>query len=97
MRTRRLLTLKTTQRTQFVALDWMNARGPSLGPADMQTPGGELGLVPLQIAHLGGAQPMAVGDQDHGGVAMPVPARLAGHLHQLLDLFAGLIFPGSGN
>ena len=38
----------------------------------------------------------AVGDQDHGGVTMPVPARLAGRLHQLLDLGTGEIFPGPG-
>ena len=32
---------------------------------------------------------MAVGDQYHGGVSTPVPARLAGRLHQLLDLEPG--------
>ncbi len=31
----------------------------------MQATRGELDLVPLQVAHLGGPQPMSVGEQDH--------------------------------
>src|SRR5260370_4181524 len=34
---------------------------------------------------------MAVGDQDHGCVAMPVAAMLAGAVHQALDLALGEI------
>src|SRR5262245_48634870 len=34
---------------------------------------------------------MAVGDQDHGRVAMPVAAMLAGAVHQALDLALGEI------
>ena len=36
---------------------------------------------------------MAVGDQDHGRVAMPVTATLAGTVHQPLDLAVGEIAP----
>src|SRR5215813_14103215 len=34
---------------------------------------------------------MAIGDQDHGRVAMPIPAMLAGAVHQALDLTLGEI------
>jgi len=40
----------------------------------------------LQIAYFGGPKTMSVGDQDHGRIAMPVPARFARRRHQLLDL-----------
>jgi hypothetical protein len=36
-------------------------------------------------------------DQDHGRIAMPVPARLAGRRHEFFDLGAGEIFPGPRN
>src|SRR5262245_6487777 len=55
----------------------------------MQAALGELDLLPLQVAHLRGAQAMTVGHQDHGRVAMPVAAMLAGTVHQLLDLALG--------
>src|SRR5262245_8156071 len=55
----------------------------------MQTALGEFDLLPLQVAHLGGPQAMAVGDEDHGRVAMPVAAMLAGVVHQALDLALG--------
>ncbi len=37
---------------------------------------------------------MAVRDQDHGGVAVPVTGPLAGSFLQPLDLLFGQIFPG---
>ncbi len=82
--------LQTTQRSEFVALNWMQARRPALAPAHMQPTGIELNLVSLQIANLGSPQSVTVGDQDHGRVTMPVPARLApaGLGHQLC-LLAG--------
>jgi hypothetical protein len=49
----------------------------------------KLNLLPLQVAYLGGPQAMAIGDQDHGRVAMPVAAMLAGAVHQPLDLALG--------
>ena len=36
---------------------------------------------------------MAVGHQDHGRIAMPIPAMLAGAVHQPLDLALGEIAP----
>ena len=63
----------------------------------MQAPTIELDLVPLKIADLGSPQAMTLGDQDHGGVAMPVPARLAGCGHQVFDLLNRQIFPGALN
>src|SRR5262245_56150031 len=52
----------------------------------MQAALGELDLLPLQVADLRCPQAMAVGHQDHGRVAMPVAAMLAGAGHQALDL-----------
>src|SRR5262249_36163552 len=50
-------------------------------------------LLPLQIANLGGPQAMAVGHQDHGRIAMAVPAMLAGAVHEPLDLALGEVAP----
>ena len=52
---------------------------------------GELDLLPLQVAHLRRPQTMAIGDQDHGRVAMPIAAMLARAVHQALDLTLGEI------
>src|SRR5215471_5515164 len=52
---------------------------------------GQLDLLPLEVAHLGGPQAMAVGHQDHGRVAMPIAAVLARAVHQPLDLALGEI------
>jgi hypothetical protein len=46
-------------------------------------------LLPLQAARIGGQQTMAICHQDHGRVAMPVAAMLAGAVHPLLDLALG--------
>src|SRR6516165_8710035 len=54
---------------------------------------GELDLLPLQVAHLGGPQTVAIGDQDHGRVAMPIAAVLARAVHQSLDLALGEVAP----
>ncbi len=51
----------------------------------------ELDLVPLEAADLACSQAVAIGDQDHGGIAMTVPADLAGSIHELLDLALGEI------
>jgi hypothetical protein len=52
---------------------------------------GQFDLLPLQVADLRGPQTVAVGDQDHSRVAMPVAATLAGTVHQALDLALGEI------
>src|SRR5262249_6374784 len=52
---------------------------------------GQLDLLPLQVADLRGPQAVAIGDQDHGRVAMPIAAVLARAVHQALDLALGEI------
>src|SRR4029453_19576939 len=54
---------------------------------------GQLDLLPLQVADLRRPQAMAVGHQDHGRVAMPIAAMLAGAAHQPLDLALGEVAP----
>ena len=55
----------------------------------------ELNLVPSQPAHFRGAQPVAVCDQDHGGVAVTVAGPLAGGFLEALNLLFGQVFPGA--
>jgi hypothetical protein len=69
----------------------VHARDPVLDAVNVQAALGQLDLLPLQVAHLGGPQTVAVGDQDHGRVAMPVAAMLAGVVHQPLDFALGEI------
>src|SRR5262249_8793327 len=45
-----------------------HGRRALFAPADVQPAGVDLDLVPLQIAKLGSSKPVAVGQQDHGGV-----------------------------
>jgi hypothetical protein len=52
---------------------------------------GQLDLLPLQVADLRRPQAMAVGDQDHGRIPMPVAAMLSGAVHQPVDLALGEI------
>src|SRR5829696_9140229 len=58
-----------------------NAGHAVLDLPDVQQPVLEVDLIPAQRAQLGDAQPVAVGDPDHGGIAVPAPvwgARLGG-------------------
>jgi len=71
----------------------MYAGDPVLDPVNVQAALGEFDLLPLQSADLGGPQTVPIGDQDHGRVAMPVAAMLAGTVHQPLDLALGEIAP----
>jgi hypothetical protein len=57
-------------------MDRMGAWRPALHPAHVQQRRVHVDLVPAQIAELGRAQPMAVGDQNHGGVAVTPPVPL---------------------
>src|SRR6516164_4188807 len=45
--------------------------------------------MPFQAADFACSQPMAIGDQDHRGIAMTTAAHLAGCVHQSLDLALG--------
>src|SRR5215467_6206763 len=69
----------------------MYAGNPVLDTVNVQAALGELDLLPLQVADLRRPQAMAVGDQDHGRVAMPVAPMLARAVHQALDLALGEI------
>src|SRR5260221_14436428 len=69
----------------------MHARNPVLDAVNVEAALGQLDLLPLQVADLRGPQAMTVGDQDHGRVAMPVAAMLAGVVHQPLDFALGEI------
>src|SRR5262249_26767663 len=62
-------------------------------PVNVQAALGQFDLLPLQVAHLGGPQTVAIGDQDHGRVAMPIAAVLARTVHQALDLALGEVAP----
>jgi hypothetical protein len=64
---------------------------------DVQTAGIEFDLMPLQVAQLGGPEPVAVGQQNHGRVAVAVATMLARGLDQPLDLTAGEITPSSAD
>src|SRR5215475_14342268 len=59
----------------------------------MQAAFGQLDLLPLQVADLRCPQTVAIGDQDHGRVAMPIAAMLSGAVHQPLDLALGEVSP----
>src|SRR6266568_1071369 len=72
----------------------MNVVDPAFSSADMEPAAAEFNLIPTKVAHLGGAEPMAVGDQDHGGVSVPVAGPLAGGFLEPLDLLFGQILPG---
>src|SRR5215510_13514337 len=92
-----LLTLQAPQGANFIALHWMYRGGALFAPTDVQPAGVDLDLVPLQIAKLGSSKPVAIGQQDHGRVAMPVTTALASGLDELLDLAAGESEPGADN
>src|SRR6516162_2911341 len=73
----------------------MYAGNPILDTVNVQAALGEFDLLPSQVAHLRGPQTVSIGDQDHGRVAMPVTAMLAGAVHQPLDLALGEIAPSN--
>jgi hypothetical protein len=56
--------------------------------------GSELDLVPAKVAQFGCPQAMAEGDQDHGGIPVPVSIGLR-RLDQSLDLAWSEVLPGS--
>src|SRR5262245_23658234 len=85
------LTMQATQRPQLPACQRVSRRRAVLCTRDRQRRGREINLGPLQIANLGGPQPVAECQQDHGRVAVrPAIALTAGN--QLLDLAFGEVF-----
>src|SRR5262245_34033221 len=77
----------------FLAGERVRAIDTVLGPPHMDAAAIKLDHVPSQFAKLAGTEPMAVGDQDHGRIAMPVAAVLARAVHQPLDLALGEVAP----
>jgi len=71
----------------------VHAGDPVLDAVNVQAALGQLDLLPLQVADLRGPQTVAIGDKDHGRVAMPVAAVLARAVHQALDLAVGEVAP----
>jgi hypothetical protein len=69
----------------------MHAGIPSLGPAHMQAPGGQVDVVPSQCRHLLRSDAVAVGNQDGRGITMPGAVLLRG-LNKPLNLSLGEIF-----
>src|SRR6516164_1560283 len=71
----------------------MYARNPIFYAVNVEAALGQLDLLPLQVADLRRPQAMAVGDQDHGRIPMPVAAMLSGAVHQPLNLALGEVAP----
>ena len=68
----------------------MDRLGAALEPPDMQAAMGEVDGVPAQRHQLGRPQPVPVGDQHHGGIAVAV-AVLPGGSDQAIDLGIGQV------
>src|SRR5437870_4926406 len=64
----------------------MAARRSTLGSADMQPALVEFDLMPLEAADFRSPQAVAIGDQDHRGIAVTTSTHLAGSVHKPLDL-----------
>src|SRR5262249_8434731 len=86
-----------TKCPHLVTADWVAAGDSILHPVNVQAALGRFDLLPFQVADLGGPQTVAIGDQDHGRVAMPIAAVLTRAVHQTLDLAAGQVASGAGN
>src|SRR5262249_36576461 len=69
----------------------MQTGNAALDPVNVQAALGQFDLLPLQVADLRRPQAVAIGDQDHGRVAMSMAAVLARAVHQPLDLALGEI------
>ena len=82
-----------TKRSHLITADWVHTGDSALEPVNVQAALGEFDLLPLEVADLRGSQAVAVDDQDHGRIAMPVAAMLAGTVHQPLDLALGEVAP----
>jgi hypothetical protein len=70
-----LFALETAQGAKLDAGQWMDGGHPILKPMDVQSTMDEIDLLPAQRAQFGCSQAVPEGNQNHGGVAMPVPRR----------------------
>src|ERR1700704_525411 len=69
----------------------MDAVHAILRAGDVQSTMDEIDLIPSKGTEFSGAQPMPVGDEDHGGVPVP-PAVVPRGLDQALDLLLREVF-----
>src|SRR5262245_446469 len=69
----------------------MHAGNGVLDAVSVEAALGQLDLLPLQVAHLGGPQTVAIGDQDHRRIAMPRAAMQSRVAHRPLDFALGEI------
>ena len=76
------------QGAPFPSSEWVDAGYAVLDPPDVQQPVLEVDLIPAKRTQLGDAQPVPAGDQDHGGIAVPVSV-LPCDGDQTLDFFGG--------
>jgi hypothetical protein len=84
-----VLAPQLTQGSHFITTDRVDARDPTLRAMDVHPAFGQLDLMPLQVTDFRGPKTVAIGDQDHGGIAMAVTAVPAGAIHKSLDFFPG--------
>src|SRR5262245_12782464 len=78
----RVLASQLAERPHLVTADRVHAGNPVLDAVNVKAALGQLDLLPLQVADLRRPQAMAVGDQDHGRIPMPVAAMLSGAVHR---------------
>src|SRR6266704_4432329 len=88
-----MISSQCPQRPQFAIAEVMCRWIAILDPANANRLLHEINLVPLQPDQLARPQPVSIGEQDRGGIAMPIATALLGNRHQLLDLGLGQVFP----
>ena len=87
----RLLSSQPAERAQLLTAQRVNRGDTVLQPGDVQKPVAEINLVPGQCAKLANPQAVAVGDQNHRGIAVTIAAPLLRGGDQCLDLDCGVI------
>jgi hypothetical protein len=92
-----LLALQAPERLDFIAPDEMHAGAAVLAAGDVVAALDEVEHVPAQGTKLTHAQPVAVGEKNHGRVAVRVPRAdaLLRDVDEPLGLFGGEVLPGS--
>jgi hypothetical protein len=91
-----LLALQAPQGTDLLPAQQVHARAAVLAAGDVVAALGEVKHVPTQRAHLARPEPVAVGEEDHGRVAVRVAgadALLRGR-DEALGLFGGEVLAG---
>ena len=87
-----ILPLQSAQCSQFWPTDRMGARSAILKAIDVKQPLGKVDLVPAQGNQFAHPQGMAVGNENHSCVPVPVPPLLLSGSDNLLNLGFGQVF-----